>query len=165
MWTLPSSDNVAPDHDISFPFNLHRAVGLWKLLNLKEGPAVDLATDDPQVLRGQYLVEGPGHCGACRTPRDLLGGLKLGAWLSGAPNPDGDGIIPNITPFGGFGNWSESDISYYLESGFTPEFDSVDGSMVSVQSNISELPPEDLQAIAAYLKAIPAHPNGYPARR
>lgn len=165
MRTLPSSGNIAPDHDIGFPFNVRRAVGLWKVLNLKDGPAVDLGTDDPLVQRGQYLVEGSGHCGACHTPRDLIGGLKLAAWLSGAENPDGEGIIPNITPFSGFGNWSATDIAYYLESGFTPEFDSVGGSMASVQSNMARLPPEDREAIAVYLKAIPAHENGYPSRQ
>ena len=76
-------------------------------------------------------------------------------------NPDGEGIIPNITPDGSVKGWSAGDLAYYLESGFTPEFDSVGGSMVSVQQNMARLPAEDRQAIAAYLKAIPGHPNGY----
>jgi mono/diheme cytochrome c family protein len=162
--TLPASGNVAPDHDLAFPFNIRRAVGLWKLLNLKGGKVVDFADADAQVQRGQYLVEGPGHCGACHTPRDLLGGLKLGVWMSGAKNPDGEGIIPNITPDGGIKGWSAGDISYYLESGFTPDFDTAGGSMVSVLSSIEKLPAADRQAIAAYLKAIPGHPNGYKSK-
>ncbi len=165
MRTLPASGNVAPDNEISFPFNVRRAVGLWKLLNLTDIPVVELDTTDPVIKRGQYLVEGPGHCGECHTPRDLIGGLKLDVWLSGAENPEGEGIIPNITPHGRFESWSAGDIAYYLESGFTPDFDTVGGSMVAVQSNMAKLPAEDRQAIAAYLKAIPGHPNGFPSSR
>jgi len=161
MQTLPASSVASLGHDLPFPFNIRRGLGLWKMLYLKDGPVVDLAGDDEQVARGQYLVEGPGHCGECHTPRDMIGGLKRAAWLSGAPNPDGPGIIPNITPDGGVSSWSAADIAYYLESGFTPEFDSVGGSMVAVQKNFAELPASDREAVAAYLKAIPGHPNGY----
>ena len=54
------------------------------------------------------------------------------------------------------GSWSEGDIASYLETGFTPDFDSVGGSMVDVQQNIAHLPASDREAIAAYLKAVPA---------
>lgn len=161
MMTLPQSDNVAPGHELGFPFNIRRAVGLWNLLYLNDEPVVTFDAPDDVLARGQYLVEGPGHCGECHTPRSLIGGLKLSAAYSGAQNPDGEGIIPNITPDGSVKGWSAADLAYYLESGFTPEFDSVGGSMVSVQQNMAQLPAEDRQAIAAYLKAIPGHPNGY----
>ena len=161
MQTLPASSNVAPPHALGFPFNVRRALGLWKFLYLKEGTVVKLNTSNEQLLRGQYLVEGPGHCGECHTPRTLIGGLKLDAWLSGAKNPDGKGIIPNITPLGSIKDWSATDIAYYLESGFTPEYDSAGGSMVDVQQNIARIPAEDREAISAYLKAIPGHANGY----
>ncbi len=156
--TLPKSANVSPDHELPFPFNIRLALGGWKFLYLNDAPRVELADADDAVKRGQYLVEGPGHCGECHTPRDMLGGLKTGQWLAGGPNPEGEGRIPNITPAeGGFGSWSAGDIVSYLETGFTPEFDSVGGAMVSVQKNMALLPKEDREAIAAYLKAIPAH--------
>ena len=63
------------------------------------------ANADETVRRGQYLVEGPGHCGECHTPRDVIGGLETGLWLAGGPNPEGEGRVPNITPAeGGFGS-------------------------------------------------------------
>jgi mono/diheme cytochrome c family protein len=99
-------------------------------------------------------VEGPGHCAECHTPRDFAGGLDSARWMAGAPNPDGEGRIPNITP--ARLDWSEGDIAYYLESGFTPDYDSVGGSMTAVVANTAKLPPEDRAAIAAYLKAVPA---------
>ena len=155
--TLPKSANVAPGHDLPFPFNIRLSLGGWKLLYLGEEPRVTLASADESVKRGQYLVEGPGHCGECHTPRDMLGGMKTGQWLAGGPNPEGEGRVPNITPAeGGFGSWSAGDIVSYLETGFTPDFDSVGGSMVEVQKNMARLPAEDRDAIAAYLKAVPA---------
>ena len=103
------------------------------------------------------MVEGRGHSGECHTPRDALGGFLAGKWLAGGPNPEGEGRIPDITPGSqSIGSWAEADIASYLETGFTPEFDSVGGSMVSVQKNMAQLPKEDREAIAAYLKAIPA---------
>jgi len=91
------------------------------------------------------------------TPRDRLGGLVRERWLAGAPNPEGRGRVPNITPGGKtISEWSAADIAYYLESGFTPEFDTVGGSMVSVQENMSKLSKKDREAIAAYLMALPA---------
>jgi len=161
--TLPAVRNAVADHDLGFPFNVRRGLGLWKLVYLSDAPVIAPAGADPLVERGRYLVEGPGHCGECHTLRDIAGGIKPAAWLAGAPNPEGKGIIPNITPHGeGLDAWSVKDIAYYLESGFTPEFDSVGGSMVAVQENMARLPAGDRAAIAAYLKTVPARPNGYP---
>ena len=85
-----------------------------------------------------------------------MGGLDRAAWLSGAPNPSGKGRIPNITT--GALDWSDSDLIYYFESGLTPDYDSVGGSMAAVVSNLAALPASDRAAIAAYLKAVPAIP-------
>jgi len=167
MKTLPAVSGKAPDHQLSFPFNIRRGIGLWKLAYLSDKPVIDLPADATEaVVAGRYLVEGPGHCGECHTPRDFAGGLKKAQWLAGAVAAEGDGIVPNITSGdGGIGDWSAEDIASYLENGLTPDFDSVGGAMVEVQKNMAELPPEDRAAIAAYLKAIPPHPNGYPPRK
>ncbi|ESZ47838.1 cytochrome c [Mesorhizobium sp. RSR565B] len=164
--TLPAVAGKAPDNSLSFPFNIRRGLGLWKRLYLSKEPVIAFAdgTPDP-VLAGRYLVEGPGHCGECHTPRDVTGATRKSQWLAGAPAAEGSGVVPNITSGeGGLGDWSEADIANYLETGFTPDFDSVGGAMVDVQRNMAELPPGDRAAIAAYLKAVPPHPNGYPVR-
>ena len=154
--TLPESARVNAAHDLGFPYNIRAALGLWKGLNLDPAPVLS-KSGDPLIDRGQYLVEGPGHCGACHTPRGPLGGPRLEAWLAGGPNPEGKGSIPNITPHqNALGGWSAGDIAYYLESGFDPDFDSAGGSMVEVIENLAKLPAEDREAIAAYLKSVPA---------
>ncbi|MBB6408185.1 cytochrome c [Mesorhizobium sangaii] len=165
--TLPAVAGKAPGNSLAFPFNIRRGIGLWKRLYLSDQPVVSLpeGTPDP-VMAGRYLVEGPGHCGECHTPRDFAGGTKKSEWLAGAVAAEGSGVVPNITSGeGGIGNWSEADVANYLETGFTPDFDAVGGAMVDVQKNMAELTAGDRAAIAAYLKAVPPHPNGYPARK
>lgn len=167
MQTLPVSDEASKPHQLSFPFNIRRGLGLWKMLYLDDAPIVALANPDTQLKRGQYLVEAMGHCGECHTPRGTFGGLDKSQWLAGAVSAEVDGqgkrgIVPNITSGeGGISGWSAGDIAYGLESGFTPDFDSMGGAMTDVIANTSKLEPADREAIAAYLKAIPAHKNGY----
>ncbi len=157
MDTLPAVQTPNQQHDLKFPWSVRAGIGLWKLLNLDSTPVVQVPADDTILLRGRYLVEGPGHCGECHTPRNWSGGLERGRWLAGAPNPDGEGVVPDITPDeSGLADWSQKDIEYYLKSGFTPDFDTVGGSMVEVQENMALLPAEDRAAIAAYLKTVPA---------
>lgn len=164
MKTLPAVEGKAPDHQLGFPFNIRRGLGLWKLLYVREEQVVELDAEvSDAVVLGKYLVEGPGHCGECHTPRGMFGGTQYDAWLSGAPAATGEGTIPNITPGGDVGGWSEDEIAEYLNSGFTPEFDSAGGEMVSVIKNLANLEPEDRAAIAAYLKQVPSLPDGHPS--
>ncbi|MBT8082772.1 MAG: cytochrome c [Gammaproteobacteria bacterium] len=155
--TLPEVSGGSAAHDLGFPWSLRRGIGAWKRLYFDTGFVVATAATDPLLERGRYLVEGPGHCGECHTPRNWFAALDAGRWLAGAPSPAGDGRVPNITPAGkNVSAWSIEDIAYYFESGFTPDFDAVGGSMVAVQENLAQLTADDREAIAAYLKAVPA---------
>lgn len=162
LGTLPAMAGKAPPHRLTFPFSIRRGVGLWKLLFLSQDRVASVDATDPLVARGQYLVEGPGHCGECHTPRGRLGEMDTSRWLAGGPAPEGAGRIPNITPGGPIGDWSADDIITYFETGFTPDFDSVGGSMAEVQRNLAMLPSVDREAITAYLKAVPSLPSGAP---
>jgi mono/diheme cytochrome c family protein len=156
MDTLPPVPGRIAPHSLGFPWSIRRGIGAWKRRYLDIESIVPAASPT-LVERGRQLVVGAGHCGECHTPRDRFGGLRRDRWLAGAPNPEGKGRIPNITPGGSnIAGWSAADIAYYLESGFTPEFDTVGGSMVAVQENMSKLGAEDRAAIAAYLKSLPA---------
>ncbi|MEQ8699865.1 MAG: cytochrome C, partial [Bauldia litoralis] len=78
---------------------------------------------------------------------------------------EGDGTVPNITPDTdtGIGSWSQDDLVTLFKTGFTPDFDSVGGSMAPVQRNLAMLPDEDLEAIAAYLMSLPPIASEAPA--
>ncbi|WP_158963777.1 c-type cytochrome [Chachezhania sediminis] len=151
--TLPADSTPSKAHDVPFPFTIRRGIGLWDRLFLT--PDWVMTGDlSPELERGRYLVEGAGHCGECHTPRNAIGGLDRNRWLAGAANPSGEGTVPGLTP--DKLDWSAQDIAYYLETGFTPDFDSAGGHMANVVSNMAHLPPEDRAAIAAYIKALPA---------
>lgn len=152
MKTLPAVETPSQPHKVSFPFNIRRNLGGWKFLFLSDDWVLD-GDLTPDQERGRYLVEAMGHCAECHTPRNAIGGMDTAQWMGGAPNPSGKGSFPNITP--GKLTWSEGDIAAYLDSGFTPEFDSAGGHMALVVENTAQLAPEDRAAIAAYLKAIP----------
>jgi mono/diheme cytochrome c family protein len=153
MDTLPASGQPSLPHEVPFPFNIRRSLGGWKMLFVRDGWVIDGDLTEVEA-RGRYLVEALAHCGECHTPRNALGGIDRSRWLAGAPNPDGKGRTPNITP--AKLTWSEADIVAYLTTGFTPEFDSVGGHMAHVVTNMAQLPDSDRQAIAAYLKKVPA---------
>ena len=153
MQTLPASDTPSQPHQIGFPFSIRRVVGGWKFLNRDSDFVVQGDLTEAEQ-RGRYIAEAMAHCGECHTPRNALGGLDTSRWLAGAPNPSGQGSIPNITP--AKLTWSEAEIVEYLTSGFTPEYDSVGGHMAHVVENMAKLPQSDREAVAAYLKKVPA---------
>jgi mono/diheme cytochrome c family protein len=151
--TLPADATPSQPHELGFPFNIRMSLGGWKLLFLRDDWALP-GNLTPTEDRGRYIVEAMAHCGECHTPRNALGGMETGRWLAGGPDPSGQGRIPNITP--AKLTWSESEIAYYLTTGFTPDFDSVGGHMAHVVENFARLPEADVAAVAAYLKRVPA---------
>jgi mono/diheme cytochrome c family protein len=152
--TLPPVQGRAPAHDLPFPFNVRLLLGGWKLLYLDGEPFRPDPAQPPEWNRGAYLVNGPGHCAECHSPRDLLGGIKRGQRFAGGPNPEGEGWVPNITQ-AGLKDWSVENIEEVLKTGRTPEGESVGSSMRAVVRNTSQLPPADRKAIAVYIKALP----------
>ncbi len=160
MDTLPAVTNDAPPHELPLPFRIRRGLGLWKQLFMDYEPFKPIAGVSEEINRGAYLVTGPGHCGECHTPRNVIGGPQADRALAGAPEPEGKGVVPNITPHKeGIGSWSKEDIAIALETGFLPENETFGGSMTLVQENMAQLTAEDRAAMAAYLKWIPPLPN------
>jgi mono/diheme cytochrome c family protein len=164
--TLPAVQHTAPPHVLTFPYNFRRAVGLWQLLYVDGKTFEPDAKASPEINRGAYLVEGPGHCSECHSPRNFLGGIMQSQAFAGARNPEGKGRIPNITPsHDGLADWSAEDIAYLLETGNTPDFDVIGGIMAPVQENMAKLKPEDRTAIAAFLKSLPPLPDAVPKKK
>jgi mono/diheme cytochrome c family protein len=155
--TLPPVQGKSRRHELSFPYNERRLLGLWKLLFLGEGVFVPDPAKSAQYNRGAYLVNGPGHCAECHSPRNFLGGIIDSQRFAGG-SPDGTEWAPNITPIGlhgGDDDWSEKDIASFLEDGMTPSGDFAGGAMAEVIRNTSLLAPQDRDAIAAYVAALP----------
>ena len=159
--TLPQVSGRAPPHNLAFPFNIRRLLGGWKLLFLRGGPFEPDPSKSVQWNRGAYLVNGPGHCAECHSPRNFLGGIVASERFAGAPTPDGKGWVPNITPagLGHWGNddvaWTEKDIASFLDDGMNPAGDYAGGLMAEVVRNTSRLSAADRAAIANYIFSLP----------
>lgn len=163
--TLPPVATPSQPHDIPFPFNVRRGLGLWQLLYVDGKAFVPDSTKDAVWNRGAYLVEGPGHCAECHSPRNVIGGIDADRRFAGGPDAEGKGWVPNITPSpDGIPNYSVKDIAYLLETGFTPDLDSVGGSMADVVKNTSKLTAADRQAIATYIKSLPPRLGKAPSK-
>jgi mono/diheme cytochrome c family protein len=152
--TLPPVAGKVRDHQVAFPFNIRRNLGIWKLLFMDGRPFTPDDARSAQWNRGAYLVNALGHCAECHSPRNILGGIIASQRFAGGPNPEGEGWVPNITQKG-LGDWSEKDIGYFLETGQTPDGDMAGGSMARVIRNTSQLGAGDRAAMAEYLKSLP----------
>jgi mono/diheme cytochrome c family protein len=159
--TLPKVSGRAPPHDISPIFRIRRMVGFWKLLYFDPTPIKPDPQQNEQWNRGHYLVESLGHCAECHSTRNLLAAIKSGTRFAGGPDPEGTGFYPNITPTR-IGSWSAQDIAEVLKSGNTPDHGRVGSSMSDVVTNTSMLPDSDREAIATYIKSLPARPTPQP---
>jgi mono/diheme cytochrome c family protein len=171
LQTLPPVAGRSRRHEIGFPFNIRRLIGLWKLLYFHGGPFVPDPAQSAQWNRGAYLVNGPGHCAECHSPRNWLGAIVDSERFAGGPAPDGKGSVPNITPTGlrDWGDdhvaWSQKDIASFLADGMNPAGDYAGGTMAEVIRNISQLSAADREAIAAYIVSLPPRQGPVRAKR
>jgi mono/diheme cytochrome c family protein len=156
MMTLPAVAGRAPEHDLPFPFNIRRGVGLWKLAFLDGHVFTPDPTKPASWNRGSYLVNGPGHCAECHSERNAAGAIIEERRFAGGPDPEGRGTVPNITPSPtGIGGWTPEDLATLLKTGETPNFDTVGGPMGSVVRNTAQIPDADRQAMAEYILSLP----------
>jgi mono/diheme cytochrome c family protein len=155
--TLPVVDRPNAPHQLGFPFNIRRTLGVWKVLFLDgEGFTPNPALSTAQN-RGAYLVEGPGHCAECHSSRNLLGAITAKGRMAGGPNAEGKGFVPNISqhPADGLGDWSVRDFEILLTDGGTPAGAYVADEMADVVKNTAKASAEDRRAMAEYLKSLP----------
>jgi mono/diheme cytochrome c family protein len=152
--TLAPVSGKVRDHEVPFPFNVRRNLGIWKLLFMNDKPFTADPARSAQWNRGAYLVNSLGHCAECHSPRNFLGGIIAAQRFAGGPDQEGKGWVPNITQKG-LAEWSDKDIAYFLQTGQIPDGDTIGGSMGSVIRNTSQLNDGDRSAIAEYLKSLP----------
>ncbi len=156
---IPAVRNVPPANDMKFPFGDRRLLWGWKRLYFHEGRFVQDKAKSPEWNRGAYLVQGLGHCGACHTPRDHLGGEKTEQFMTGGvyeeyPGRPMDWSAANLTS-AGLKAWSLQDLTNYFRLGYSLHA-AVHGPIISdVLNSTRNLTLEDEEAIATYLKDIP----------
>ena len=153
--TLPAVAGKVRRHDLPFPFDVRRGIGLWKLLFFHDAPFKPDASKSAQWNRGAYLVNGPGHCAECHSPRNIFGAVIAGRRFHGGPSPNLQGGVPDITQ-AKLGKWSVADIAETLDTGMTMDADMVGAAMAEEVRNTSQLSAADRTAIATYIKSLPA---------
>lgn len=159
--TLPPVTQANRAHEAAFPYGSRNLLGLWRALYFRPGPLVPDPAGSPEWNRGRYLVEAVLHCGECHTPRDWLGGRDESRHFAGYRISGPDGFTaPNISgdPTHGIGDWSQTDIAGFLQSGVKPDGDVVGSRMSEVIEGTSHLSAMDRNAVAAYLKSLPPTP-------
>jgi mono/diheme cytochrome c family protein len=147
-----------PEFPLGLPLEwlARRTTGLWKRIAFSPEPFEPDPSRSPAWNRGAYLVNGPGHCGECHTPRNLLMIPEDGEHLAGGPHPEGKGNVPSLRNLIGRERYKDTgDLTLALQFGETFGYEDISsGGMGSVQMNISRLPPEDIAAIAEYLVSL-----------
>ena len=155
--SLPPANHANRAHDLRLPFGWRFLVTFWKWLFFTPGAFAPNTQAPAPVNRGSYLVRVLGHCGECHTPRNFLGGPKTDRLLAGAKLPEGRAA--NLTPTR-LKKWSDADLKKFLLTGLTPEGDVAAETMSEVILNTtSQLTPDDLAAMIAYLRSLRALPE------
>jgi mono/diheme cytochrome c family protein len=156
--TLKPSAQPSRPHELGLLYRSRVAVGAWKKLFFTPGPMKPDPARDAQVNRGAYLVQALGHCGECHTPRNALGGPKTDRFLGGAKLAD-DATASNLTPTR-LKRYSDAELKDILQGGLYPDGDVIGETMGEVVKNTtSQLAPQDLEALIAYLRTLRALPD------
>jgi mono/diheme cytochrome c family protein len=155
-FSLPPVNATNRPADVLLPWLLRRGVGLWKRLALDDTPYRPDPSKSASWNRGAYLVNAPGHCGECHTPRNLLLIPDENRHLAGAPHPEGKDRVPSLRNLVGRGRYADAEeLTSAMRFGETMGFDRLSsGGMGDVQTNLAQLPEEDVNAIAEYLISL-----------
>jgi mono/diheme cytochrome c family protein len=142
--------------DIPFPFILRRGIGLWKYIGFSDARWQPDPNQTASWNRGAYLVNGPGHCGECHTPRNIFMVRNDARAFVGGPHPEGEGRVPSLRGLVERQRYKDAaDLVSAMQFGETMGYDKLSsGGMGAVQSNLSKLPEADVQAIAEYLISL-----------
>jgi mono/diheme cytochrome c family protein len=155
--TVAAVAKQVPDHDLRFPFGFRPLLWGWRLLFFDAGTFQPDPDRSEAWNRGAYIVNGPGHCSECHTPRNALGASERDRFLAGnRDGPDGK-PVPNITPDeqDGIGKWSKTDVTFALKTSILPDGDVLGGAMAEVvEDETSHWSDQDREAVAEYLFTV-----------
>lgn len=163
MQSVAPQADKPPANAMSFPFNIRQGLALWSALFLnpdlpKPGPGQDTTGKDPEWARGAYIAEGLGHCGACHSPRNMLGAIDgkrayAGAFVNGWYAPALDASSPAPIP------WTKNALVNYLMDGWDKHHGLAAGSMGPVSTALRDQKEDDMFALAAYVVSLAGPPR------
>ena len=157
LFSLAPVRAAAPPNTLLFPFNQRWAMNFWSALF---NPDTRFEPDTAKSLewnRGAYLAEALAHCGECHTPRNLAFALDNRKKFAGALTAGWRAFNISSDKATGLGAWSDDEIFSYLSVGHAAGHGTASGPMgEAVDHSFSHLAPEDIRAVVAYLRTVPA---------
>jgi mono/diheme cytochrome c family protein len=146
LMTRPAVRAKPPANELVFPFNIRATIAIWKSRYFKPGPK-------SYATRGEYLVDGLGHCGSCHTPRNAQGaehadraldGGEAEGWHAYAINEKSQSPVP----------WTVEAMTAYLKRGYVEEHGISRGPMAAVTDELADVPEEELREISRYIVSL-----------
>jgi len=157
--TRRAVSTVQPANALYPPLGFRPLLAGWKMLFLHKGVWQPTPARSEQWNRGQYLVEGLGHCGGCHTPRNLLGGEKRSQAYDGGLAEGW--VAPAISARSPAARaWTADRLYVYLRTGIDMNHAAAAGPMGPVAHNLARAPDADVRAIAVYVASLMASSPG-----
>jgi mono/diheme cytochrome c family protein len=157
LFSLAPVRAAPPANTLVFPFNQRWAMAFWSALFNPDTRFEPDTSKSPEWNRGAYLAEALAHCGECHTPRNLAFALNNRKKFGGALTAGWRAFNISSDKATGLGAWSDDDIFSYLSTGHAPGHGTASGPMgEAVDHSFSQLAPEDIRAMVAYLRSVPA---------
>jgi mono/diheme cytochrome c family protein len=156
LMSLPPVASPRRDAGMPLAFVLRRGLGLWKWIGLDTAAWTPDTARSERWNRGSYLVNGPGHCGECHTPRNLFMASDTSRFLMGGPHPEGVGKVPSLRGLIESKRYKDAaDLVLAFQNGEIFGYEHMSaGGMGQVQANLAKLPQGELEAIAEYLASL-----------
>lgn len=155
LQSLPPVSQSNPPSEINFPYNFRPLLTIWRTLYFNAGEYETDPSKDETWNRGAYLVQGLGHCNACHTTRNLLGASQddtlAGGQIMGV-NWYAPSLASNLEA--GSGDWSIDEIVELLTTGISKRALASGPMATIIGQSLQYLSPEDINAMAVYLKSI-----------
>ena len=163
LFSLEPISQKPKENDLAFPFNQRWGMFFWNAIFAGNERFVPDSKQSAEWNRGAYLVQGPGHCGECHTPRNIFQAMSSGKSLAGGEIGNWRAYNISSDPTHGIGAWPQEALVSYLSKGYAPGYGGAGGPMAdAVEHSMRYLTPEDVNAIAVYLKSTPARSQGVP---
>jgi mono/diheme cytochrome c family protein len=157
LFSLPPVHASAPANTLEFPFNQRWSMNFWSVLFNRDTRFAPDSSKTPEWNRGAYLAEALAHCGECHTPRNLAFALDNRRKFAGAVTAGWRAFNISSDKATGIGGWRDDDLIAYLSIGHADGHGTASGPMgEAVDRSFSQLAPEDIRAVVAYLRSVPA---------
>jgi mono/diheme cytochrome c family protein len=157
LFSLPPVRAAAPENTLTFPFNQRWAMSFWSALFNPDTRFEPDTSKSPEWNRGAYLAEALAHCGECHTPRNLAFALNNRKKYAGAVTAGWRAFNISSDKATGVGAWRDQDLVSYLSIGHADGHGTASGPMgEAVDHSLSQLAGEDIRAVVAYLRTVPA---------